>query len=175
MLLRLCLLAWLAFGATGWSGGWRELKEEIEPGVWLLASDFGSWSGEPDRLKFCPTRTIELIPGRQFGWRFRVRTQKDTVKLRVALTLPAAPKEWTRFGEIVDQQVSKDGCMKISADRRTATVDDEFNAQTGWVMDSWVVAEGDPAGPHVVRIFINEKLVRIFRFHVVPPKPAAGK
>ena len=62
------------------------------------------------------------------------------------------------------------GAMKISADRRTATEEGDYPVVDGWVVNTWSFAEGDPVGDHIVRIYINEKLVRTFRFKVIAPK-----
>ena len=144
--------------------------EEIAPGVFLLYSQFGSWKSGNIWGGFTPTTVIEMKDGREFGWRLRVRTEKDSVKLKVVLTLPAPPKIWAHQGEIIEGNASRDGTMTISADRRTSTTESEHPVVDGWVLDGWSSAEGDPVGDHVVRIYANEKLVRVFRFQVVAPK-----
>jgi hypothetical protein len=145
-------------------------SEEIAPGVFLLYSEFGCWKAGNVWEGFVPTEVIEMKESNSFGWRFRVRTDKDWLKLKVVLTLPAAPKVWAHEGEIVEKDVSSDGTMKLSADRRTSTTESEFPVMNGWVFNSWSFAEGDPVGDHVVRVYANEKLVRVFRFKVVPAK-----
>ena len=163
--LRICLLLWLtpaAFAGPGPGG------EEIIEGVRLLRTDFGTWS-DSDGV-FHSSNVLALKSGGNFGWRFRVNTEKESLKLRVALELPAPPKTWMWNGAVVLKNVSDDGLMKISADRRTATIEKEVLVSDGWVADAWVFDEGDPYGPHTVRIYAGEKLLRVFRFRVVEPK-----
>lgn len=145
--------------------------EEIAPGVFLLYSDFGLWKQTDDGNTFLSTSVIELKANQSFGWRLRLRTEKPDVKLRVVLTLPAPPKIWAHLGEIIEKDVSSDGLMKISPDRRTATEETEYPVgDDGWINSSWSFADGDPTGDHVVRIYVKDKLLRIFRFKVVPAK-----
>ncbi len=164
-LLRLCLFALLASGALAGVAG---PGEEIAPGVFLLQSDFGVWkNGEAE---FKAGREFAIKGGDQFGWRFRVRTEKDEVKMRVVFECPAAPKRWMWNGEVLEKNESSDGRMKLSPDRRTATTESEVAVSEGWMMSPWTFDDGDPYGDHVVRIYIGEKLVRIFRFRLVEPK-----
>ena len=40
----------------------------------------------------------------------------------------------------------------------------------GMIQHAWSVANGDPAGDYEIRLFIEGKLVRTFKFEVAPPK-----
>jgi hypothetical protein len=99
-----------------------------------------------------------------------VRTQKEEVKMRVVIELPVAPKRWMWNGEVLEKNESADGRMKLSADRRSASVENEVAVTDGWLMSPWTFDDGDPYGEHTVRVYIGEKLVRIFRFRIVEPK-----
>ena len=39
----------------------------------------------------------------------------------------------------------------------------------GVIMNAWTIADGDPAGAHVIRLYLEGKLVRTFKFDVVAP------
>jgi hypothetical protein len=163
-LLRCCLLALLTLRAFAGLDG---EGEEIAPGVVLFRSEFGIWD---DDGNFKAGSTLEVKDGSNFGWRFRVRTEKEELKIRVVLVLPAPPKVWGWNGEIVEKNVSSDGRMKLSADRRTATVEVERPVDDGWLMNAWTFGDGDPYGAHLARVYIGEKLVRVFRFRLIEPR-----
>jgi len=167
-----CLLAFFAFtlAPAPARADLTGIPQEVAPGVFLLFSEFGVWKESDDQTTFTPTTVVEMKDNISFGWRFRVETDKDQVKMRVAITLPVPPKIWGHLGEVVEKDVSSDGAMKISADRRTATEEGDYPVVDGWITNTWSFAEGDPVGDHLVRIYINEKLVRVFRFKVIPAK-----
>lgn len=166
-----CLLAVVTLAAAAPAqAGLTGVPQEVAPGVFLLFSEFGVWKDSDDETTFTPTTIVEMKDNVSFGWRFRVETDKDQVKMRVAITLPVPPKIWGHLGEVVEKDVSSDGAMKISADRRTATEEGDYPVVDGWITNTWSFAEGDPVGDHLVRIYINEKLVRVFRFKVIPAK-----
>lgn len=78
---------------------------------------------------------------------------------REEFTLPARPTTW---GSIQD----------ISADGRTARVVRTGKLTDGKIMNIWTVAEGDPVGRHVIRIFIDERLFHQFEFDIEQPAAA---
>lgn len=167
LLLQLGLIAVLT---TYGMAGVGPKAGEIAPGIQLLYSDFGSWRTSGDDLIYQRCNTMEIKPGERFGWRFRLKTEKEEVKMRVVLTLPAAPKQWVWNGAVVEKNESPDGAMKISPDRRTVTVEKEEMISDGWISDTWVFDHGDPYGDHTVRVYIGEQLIRVFRFRLREPK-----
>ena len=52
----------------------------------------------------------------------------------------------------------------VSDDGRTLTTEREVVPNRGIVHNMWAVAAGDPKGPHVVRVYIEGKLIRTFEF-----------
>lgn len=104
---------------------------------------------------------VPYLPGQAcFGWRLRLAGSPGLVKYREVLNLPEAPTFWS--GE--DDAYSP---HRYSADRTTATTE-AFAApdKDGWIESGWCIAEGDPAGPHTIDVYIDGRLVEHFDFDV---------
>jgi hypothetical protein len=138
-------------------------EETVAEGLVLLSAEFGLIDkAEDGTITIKPTDTIPLEEGKIYGWRLRFRTKLESVSLREELQLPAAPKVWNSPNE-------GEG-FKVSPDGRTATTEVDAELQDGVLIHAWGVAPGDPSGDHVIRVFIQGKLVRTFKFKVVPAK-----
>jgi hypothetical protein len=135
----------------------------VAPDVLLVSAEFGIVKkAEDGTIQILPAKSIPLVPGQLFGWRLRFHTKREMLALREELVLPAAPKEWS----------SDDGdpAYKISPDGKTATTEAEVVMDDGIIQNMWSVADGDPSGDYEIRLFIEGKLVRTFKFKVEPPK-----
>lgn len=102
---------------------------------------------------FNETDHLHLVPGTIFGWRLKLREPMSTVMLREEFVLPAAPTYW---GLGADTRLSDDRTVAVT-ERLVAPVD-------GWLAREWTMTEGDPAGPYEMRVFLNDQLVKTFRF-----------
>jgi hypothetical protein len=116
--------------------------------------------GDDGAVQFKPTDKVPLVAEQAYGWRLRFRTKRETVALREEFQMPVAPKKWENSGA---------GEFKISPDGRTGTTEADAVLEDGAIMNAWAVAAGDPAGAHVIRLYIEGKLVRTFKFDVVAP------
>jgi hypothetical protein len=140
-----------------------QAEEVIAPGLVLVSAEFGLIEQSPDGAVIIKAAdTIPLTTGQAYGWRLRFRTQREGAALREELELPIAPKVW-------NSPLSGQG-FKVSPDGRTGIteLDAEFNE--GVLMNAWQVADGDPTGDHVLRLYVEGKLVRTFKFKVEAPK-----
>lgn len=103
------------------------------------------------------TDVVPLVPGQQFGWQLDVGDQGLHTWREVLIT-PAAPREWVGADlTIVD-------AGKIGITERTDV------AVGGSLYHAWTITEGDPAGPHVVEIWLDGRLVKRVPFTIVAPR-----
>ncbi|MGD1879999.1 MAG: hypothetical protein ACFB13_21155 [Kiloniellaceae bacterium] len=104
---------------------------------------------------------VPYLPDRAcFGWRLRLTGVPALVKYREVLKLPVAPAFWSGEGDEYSPH-------RFSADRTLVTTE-EFAAPDadGWIASTWCIVEGDPAGPHSIDVYIEDRLARHFDFEV---------
>ncbi|HTU10577.1 MAG TPA: hypothetical protein VMG08_06715 [Allosphingosinicella sp.] len=101
------------------------------------------------------TIVVPLRTGQCYGWALRVEPEERTVSIREVFELPA-PGNWN-----VGDQMSA-----VARNARTAVTQFEAPLSEGVITHGWCVAEGDPAGPHRIRVYHGETLLRDFRFTV---------
>jgi hypothetical protein len=140
-----------------------ETEEPIALGLTLAGAEFGLIvKGEDGVVQFKAADKIPLVAGQMYGWRLRFRGQRKIVGLREEFQLPVAPKVWN--------SPDSGGDFKVSPDGRTGTTEADAIIEDGALMHAWAVADGDPAGAHVIRLYLEGKLVRTFNFEVVAPQ-----
>jgi hypothetical protein len=105
------------------------------------------------------TSVVPLRTGQCYGWVIRVTPEERTVTIREVFELPG-PGNWGSSSGDRTSAVSHNGRISVS----------EFQMPLGGgtIMDSWCVAEGDPAGPHRIRVYHGETLLHDFHFTLVP-------
>lgn len=110
------------------------------------------------KKKFVSSRTVPWVPNQAYGWRLTLKRQPGQMRWREEFVLPAAPSTWggAMFG--VKQDVSADGKTSV----KEGVLQDGENVLT----NLWTVAEGDPKGKHVIRVYLDDKLVQTFDFDV---------
>lgn len=131
----------------------REPIGDIE----VVRSDFGLFS-RPDSGKpaFEASRRVPLQEGQGYGWFVELKTTKPKIKWREEMVVPSPPATWGIQNSTAQHT--------ISADRRTLTTEREVVPNRGIIHNVWGVAAGDPKGAHVVRVYVEGKLVRTFEF-----------
>jgi hypothetical protein len=135
-------------------------EEFIAEDLALVSAEFGLVErGEDGTVRFKPTAKVPLINGQSYGWRVRLRTKRERVGLREEFELPVAPKVWN--------SPLPGSAFKVSPDGRTGITEVDAFIDDGVLTNGWSVAEGDPPGAHVIRLYIEGKLVRTFNFEVV--------
>jgi hypothetical protein len=106
-----------------------------------------------DDGRFVPTDVVPLEVGTTFGWRLHV-TDDRPVSWHEELTAPAPPREW-----LGDDFVVVDSGRTAISDHTVAPVD-------GVIEHAWIITEGDPAGMHELRVFVDDALAADFHFVV---------
>lgn len=114
---------------------------EIDLALFLVATkgSDGKWvARETDRVPLRPRDAC-------YGWRLHVSANAPReLAWRDEFTLPAKP------GQSSSLLVTK-----------------KEGSQNGWIGNTWCVTKGDPAGTHVIRVYIQDSLRREFPFFVV--------
>ncbi len=164
LILRVLVLLTLAGVAATTHAGFKAANsDELAPDLQLVSAEFGIVKqAEDGTIQIIPEKKIPLVFGQQYGWRLRFRTARKLLALREEFVLPAAPRAWG------SERPSRD--FKLTPDRKTATTEGVVMLTDGMIQHAWSVANGDPAGDYEIRLFIEGKLVRTFRFEVAPPK-----
>lgn len=114
---------------------------------------FFQLQGGPVGVPAEETSVIPLRTGVCYGWALQVEPQDRTVSIREVFELPA-PGNW----DVGDQMSA------VARNARTAVTQFEAPLNEGSIEHRWCVAEGDPAGPHRIRVYHGETLLHDFRF-----------
>lgn len=102
---------------------------------------------------FVETDIVPLQVGTTFGWRMSV-SGDEAVSWHEELTTPAPPREWLG------------GDFVVVDEGRTAISDHIVEPSCGMLEHAWIITEGDPAGMHEMRLFVEDQLVSDFHFVV---------
>jgi len=97
-----------------------------------------------------------------YRWRIDVPPEDRTIAVREVFRLPQAAPEWGI------QQSPEREFTAVSQDRVSAVTEFQAPLAQGSFGHGWCVAQGDPAGTHVMRIYVGERLVHSFEFQVEP-------
>lgn len=129
----------------------KSLSDQIK--VVVEQAQFGTYSKEGE---FTAAKTVPLVVGQSYGWKVKLNQLKPDakVKWKEEFVLPATPKEWG----------GSQGA--VSKDKRTNVTEREDVPIDGWIGHAWSVAEGDPPGKYTMNVFINDTLVKTFKFQV---------
>ncbi len=93
-----------------------------------------------------------------YHWVIAVEPEDRTLAIRELFELPASAEHWDRPpGE----------ATIVGADGSNAVTEFQDSLDDGAISHGWCVAEGDPTGPHRIRVFAGERLLHEFRFEVV--------
>lgn len=118
---------------------------EIDRALFMVATKGpdGKWSvREADRVPLRPRDAC-------YGWRLHFsNTTLGKLTWRAEFRLPANP--------------GKDPTLLVSKKNE--------QPEHGWVGDTWCVTRGDPAGEHVIRVYVQDSLTKVFTFVVVAPE-----
>lgn len=119
----------------------------------------GYWENEPYVSNWIETRKIPFRPGRQFGWRMKLKEpHRKYVRIIERFSLPVPPQDW---GELERRHL-------VSSDRRIATVPNELKVRDDWIARAnWTMSEGDPLGLHAMEIQVDGRLAARVVFWLV--------
>ena len=134
--------------------------EEVGRNLYLVGAEFGLITQDSaGAVTIKAVDKIPLTPGQVYGWRLKFRTKRQSLSLREEVQMPVAPKSWSN--SIPDAE------FKVSPDGRTGITKADAVLVDGALMNAWAVAEGDPPGQYEIRLFIDGRLVRTFKFEAV--------
>ncbi len=138
----------------------RTTERESITDVEIVRSDFGLFgaipSGDP---AFQASRTVPLKEGQTYGWFIELKTSKPKIKWREEFVLPAPPVTMVVHDGTAQHSISEDGLT-------VTTEQEEVVPDGGLIYHMWGVAAGDPKGLHVMRVYVEDKLVRTFGFEM---------
>lgn len=124
-------------------------------------AEFGVWDADTNGVpQLLVTKTVPLDLGIVYGWRLHLTGSNAHIRVKQALTLPAAPQSWGRNNE-----------LRLSGDKRTATFERQMQPKDGWIAEFIRVADGDPEGKHKLEVFIDGRLAQTFDFETKTDAP----
>jgi hypothetical protein len=127
--------------------------------VEVVDAQFGVFGADPaGRRMLYETDKFPGIVAAPFGWFILFKADKPTVVWREEFELPVAPPTWGP-GEAM-------GIFQVSPDRRTAITERIVPTKIGFIANEWRYANGDPIGPHKMRVYIDGQLIREFSFDI---------
>lgn len=136
----------------------RTAERESISDVEIVRSDFGLFgsipSGDP---AFQASRRVPLNEGQGYGWFIELKTSKPKIKWREEFVMPVPPATMEAQGSTVKYSLSEDGLT-------VTTEQEEVVPDSGLIYNVWGVAAGDPKGHHIIRVYVEDKLVRTFEF-----------
>lgn len=115
--------------------------------VFGLVNDMGDVS---------PADLIPLVPGQQFGWDMELN-DNGLHTWREVLITPRAPRDWIG----ADLTIVHGG--RIGITERTEV------AVGGTLQHAWTITDGDPAGHHVLELWLDGRLVKRVPFVIARP------
>ena len=126
--------------------------------VVITEATFGLYrTREAGQVALQPADVVPRIPGQQYGWLIRLKTQRERVHWREELRLPDAPATWGR---------ERIGTRSMSADQRTLITERDVETRSGYIFNAWQVEAGDPAGRYTLSVSIEHGPPRRFVFTV---------
>jgi hypothetical protein len=127
--------------------------------VEVVDAQFGVFGADPaGRRMLYETDKFPGIVAAPFGWFILFKADKPTVVWREEFELPIAPPTWGP-GEAM-------GIFQVSPDRKTAITERIVPTKIGFIANEWRYANGDPIGPHKMRVYIDGQLIREFSFDI---------
>jgi hypothetical protein len=129
-------------------------------GVKINRAAFGVFAGlDTATPRIDPTNVVER-DGSQIGWVVDLKADNAKVRWREEFVTPTPPQNWglTRNDQDVRPPL-------VSADRRTA-ITERAVPSSGTISHWWKLDPSDPAGRHVMRVYVEDVLVASFEFDV---------
>ena len=100
-----------------------------------------------------------------YWWVITVAPASRELAIREVFELPGSAPIW---GGDPTTGVPDDGSVTaVNRDRSIGVTEFVDSLDDGMITHGWCVAEGDPTGPHRIRVFVGDALLHEFRFEVV--------
>jgi len=110
-----------------------------------------------NKLNFKETNHIPYKVGLTYVWMIHLKTTNKKVTWREEFFLPAPAIIWD------DDRKS---AIRVSDDKKKAIKIETVTPENGWIINGWSIAEGDPKGKHVMKIYIEGEFVKEFIFYL---------
>jgi len=108
---------------------------------------------------FKPTNIVPLVVGQSYGWIISINPEREKVRWKEVFELPSSPDTWGS-GEASGEYV-------ISEDRTVSVTEKEVSVRDGHIQNLWSVAQGDPSGDYVIKVYVDDILRSTFNFKVL--------
>ena len=142
--------------------------EGLAHGVFSLDSDlyrqrvydhaeFGILDENGENYIFKETNHIPNKVGITYGWNIHLTTHKEVVTWKEEFILPSPAVEWA---DINKNEVTVDNNKKAAITKRTVI------PENGWINNYWSISKGDPSGKYMMKIYIDDSLVKTFVFFI---------
>lgn len=124
----------------------------------IRLAQFFSDFGPPENVVTTETFVIPyFVQGSCFRWALTVPPEQRDVTLREVFELPAPTPNW---GGITERTVVADNGRHV-----TTRLDE--NLDDGTLGHAWCITDGDPVGPHRIRVYQGDNLLHQFDFEVM--------
>ena len=122
----------------------------------VIAAHFLVTNGQLDPVE---TTTVPYRPDAScYTWLLNVAPEEREISVREVFQLPASAQTWG------DDPTS---VTAVNRNRSTAVTEFTDSLADGVISHGWCVAQGDPSGPHRIRVFAGDQLLHEFRFTVI--------
>jgi hypothetical protein len=106
---------------------------------------------ETDRIPHRPETSC-------YQWAIAVAPEDRILIVRELFELPGAAEQWGTSPELD---------TLVTSDRSRSVTQFEDSLDDGIITHGWCVAQGDPIGPHRIRVYAGDRLLHEFRFEVI--------
>jgi len=140
----------LAMAMAAAQGGDKAAAPTIE-GAHFVVTDADGGDSETSNVPYRPETSC-------YSWVIEVSPEPRELRVREVFELPGSADSW---GE------DPTAFTAVNGDRSTAVTEFADSLEDGVISHGWCVAQGDPTGPHRIRVFAGDRLLHDFRFSVV--------
>jgi len=116
---------------------------------------------DEETLEFQDTIVPNIPDNVCYGWRLKLNDDRSLVQYTEEFILPSKPATW-------EAESNPYSTSTISKDRTTSITKEFAAPKDGWISNHWCIAEGDPNGPHKMKISVADKPMGEVNFEVVP-------
>ena len=131
----------------------------VAPDLIVNSVEFGIFQDKkPAGEEFLAFSHVPLRPGQKFGWKTVLQSSRARLRWREELDLPLPPAKWLKG--------RGDRVLRLTPGSRSIAGEWETPLGRDTVMSVWSVTDGDPPGDWVMRVFVEDVLIRTFTFRV---------
>ena len=126
----------------------------------FLVADGPGQPVESNRVPHRPNRSC-------YSWAITVPPASRELAVREVFELPGSAPIWGDDPASGVPAPDDGSVTAVNRDRSTGVTEFTDSLADGLIAHGWCVAEGDPIGPHRIRVFVGDALLHEFRFEVV--------